>query len=323
MRLRRFGRLGWEVSELGYGMWGMGSWSGSDDEESRASLELALELGCNFFDTAWGYGRGHSERLLGELVRAHPDRPSFTASKIPPKNFVWPSKREFTLEDCFPPDHIREYAEKTLENLGTDRVDLLQFHVWEDSWAHDERWQRTMADLKREGMIGGVGVSVNRWEPWNVLETLRTGMVDAVQVIYNIFDQAPEDELFPLCRELGVAVIARVPFDEGTLTGTLTKQTTWPEGDWRRLYFVPENLSASVDRAEALEELLPEGMSLPELALRFILSNGDVSTVIPGMRKQRHVRANVKAAAAGGLPASLIDTLRAHRWDRAPAEWSY
>jgi aryl-alcohol dehydrogenase-like predicted oxidoreductase len=323
MRLRRFGRLGWEVSELGYGMWGMGSWSGSDDEESRASLELALKLGCNFFDTAWGYGRGHSERLLGELVRAHPDRPTFTASKIPPKNLVWPSKREFTLDDCFPPDHIREYAEKTLENLRTDRVDLLQFHVWEDSWAHDERWQRTMADLKRQGMIGGVGVSVNRWEPWNVLETLRTGMVDAVQVIYNIFDQAPEDELFLLCRELEVAVIARVPFDEGTLTGTLTKQTTWPEGDWRRLYFVPENLSASVDRAEALKELLPEEMSLPELALRFILSNDDVSTVIPGMRKQRHVRANVKAAGAGALPASLIDTLRAHRWDREPTEWSY
>jgi len=323
MRVRRFGRLGWEVSELGYGMWGMGSWSGSDDEESRRSLEVALKLGCNFFDTAWGYGRGHSERLLGELVRAHPDRPTFTASKIPPKNLVWPSKREFTLDDCFPPDHIREYAEKTLENLGTDRVDLLQFHVWEDSWAHDERWQRAMADLKREGMIGGVGVSVNRWEPWNALETLRTGMVDAVQVIYNIFDQAPEDELLPLCRELGVAVIARVPFDEGTLTGTLTRTTTWPEGDWRRLYFAPENLSASVDRAEALEELLPEGMSLPELALRFILSNDDVTTVIPGMRKQRHVRANVKAAEAGALPASLIDTLRAHRWDRAPTEWSY
>lgn len=323
MRLRRFGRLGWEVSELGYGMWGMGSWSGSDDEESRRSLELALKLGCNFFDTAWGYGRGHSERLLGELVRAHPDRPTFTASKIPPKNLVWPSRREFTLDDCFPPDHIREYAEKTLENLGTDRVDLLQFHVWEDSWAHDDRWQRAMADLKLEGMIGGVGVSVNRWEPWNVLETLRTGMVDAVQVIYNVFDQAPEDELFPLCRELGVAVIARVPFDEGTLTGTLTKQTTWPEGDWRRLYFVPENLSASVDRAEALKELLPEETSLPELALRFILSNDDVSTVIPGMRKQRHVRANVKAAESGALPASLIDTLRAHRWDREPTSWSY
>jgi aryl-alcohol dehydrogenase-like predicted oxidoreductase len=323
MKYRKFGRLGWQVSDVGYGMWGMGGWSGSDDDESRRSLQLATDLGCNFFDTAWGYGEGHSERLLGELVRSHSDQMLYTASKIPPKNRVWPSRREFALDDCFPPDHIREYAERTLENLGTDRVDLLQFHVWEDSWAHDERWQRAMADLKREGMISGVGVSVNRWEPWNVLETLRTGMVDAVQVIYNVFDQAPEDELFPLCRELDVAVIARVPFDEGTLTGTFTKSTRFPAGDWRKLYFVPENLEASVDRADALKALLPAGMSLPELALRFILSNDDVSTVIPGMRKASHVRSNIMASDKGALSPSMLDSLRAHRWDRMPTAWSY
>ena len=323
MKFRRFGRLGWRVSDVGYGMWGMGGWSGSNDDESRSSLELATSLGCNFFDTAWGYGEGHSERLLGQLVRAHSDEILYTASKIPPKNRVWPSRREFTLDDCFPPDHIREYAERTLENLGTDRVDLLQFHVWEDSWARDERWQRAIADLKAEGVISGVGVSVNRWEPWNVLETLRTGMVDAVQVIYNIFDQAPEDELFPLCRELDIAVIARVPFDEGTLTGTFTKSTTFPSGDWRRLYFVPENLESSVDRADALKSLVPPGMSLPELALRFILSNDDVSTVIPGMRRASHVSSNVSASDKGSLSPSQLQALRAHRWDRTPTAWSY
>jgi aryl-alcohol dehydrogenase-like predicted oxidoreductase len=322
MQYRTFGRVGWQVSEMGYGMWGMGGWTGSDDAESMASLERSVELGCNFFDTAWGYGAGHSEGLLGQLVRAHPETRLYTASKIPPKNFKWPSRREFTLDDCFPPEHIREYTEKSLTNLGLPSIDLMQFHVWEDSWAGDERWQRACDDLKREGLVKAWGVSVNRWEPDNVLDTLRTGMIDAVQVIYNIFDQSPEDNLFPLCDELNIAILARVPFDEGTLTGTLTKQSTWPEGDWRNTYFVPENLHASVDRAEALRPLIPDGMTMPEMALRFILANKTVSTIIPGMRKLRHVEQNIAASDGAALPASLIETLRAHRWDRQPTAWS-
>ena len=322
MEYRTFGRLGWRVSEVGYGMWGMAGWTGSDDEQSRASLEEAVARGCTFFDTAWAYGDGHSEELLGELVRSHPERRLYAATKIPPKNRVWPSRRGFTLDEVFPPEYIREYAERSLENLGIARIDLLQFHVWEDDWAHDERWQRAMDDLRVEGLISGVGISVNRWEPWNGRETLRTGLIDAVQVIYNIFDQAPEDELFPLCRELGVAVIARVPFDEGTLTGTLSRDTTWPKGDWRNIYFGPENLGASVDHAEALRPEVPEGMTMPEMALRFILSNPDVATVIPGMRKIQHVRANTAVSDGRGLPPELIARLRAHRWDREPAEWS-
>ncbi len=322
MHYRTFGRTGWSVSEIGYGMWGMGGWTGSDDAESVAALERAVQLGCNFFDTAWVYGAGHSEGLLGELVRAHPERELITATKVPPKNLTWPSRWGYTLDDCFPPDHIREYAEKSLENLGLPSVDLLQFHVWEDAWAHDERWQRATDDLKRQGMIGAVGVSVNRWEPKNVLETLKTGQVDAVQVIYNIFDQAPEDALFPLCRELNIGVIARVPFDEGTLTGTLTKQSRWPEGDWRNTYFMPENLSASVDHAEALRPLVPEGMSMPELALRWILANPTVSTIIPGMRKIKHVEANLAVSDGRPLDPGLLARLGAHRWDRAPTEWS-
>jgi aryl-alcohol dehydrogenase-like predicted oxidoreductase len=300
----------------------MAGWTGSDDEQSNASLEEAVARGCNFFDTAWAYGDGHSERLLGDLVRAHPERRLYTATKIPPKNRTWPSRRGFRLDDVFPPEYIREYAEKSLENLGIDRIDLLQFHVWEDDWAHDERWQRAMDDLKMEGLITGVGLSVNRWEPWNGMETMRTGLIDAVQVIYNIFDQAPEDELFPLCRELGVAVIARVPFDEGSLTGNLTRDTTWPEGDWRNIYFGEENLGPSVDHADALRPEVPEGMTMPEMALRFILSNPDVATVIPGMRKLPHVRSNTGASDGKGLPPELITRLRAHRWDREPTEWS-
>ena len=322
MQYRTLGRTGWPVSEIGYGMWGMAGWTGSDDAESMAALERAVALGVTFFDTAWGYGAGHSEGLLGQLVRAHPEKRLYTATKIPPKNFIWPSRRGFALDDCFPPDHIREYAEKSLANLGLPRVDLLQFHVWEDAWARDDRWQRAMDDLKREGLILAVGVSINRWEPANALETVRTGAIDAVQVIYNIFDQAPQDELFPLCREQNVGVIARVPFDEGTLTGTLTRETRWPEGDWRNGYFVPENLAASVDHAEALRPLVPPDMTMSELALRWILADPAVSTIIPGMRKLRNVEANCATSDGRPLDADLLDRLKAHRWDRSPTEWS-
>ena len=322
MQYRRFGRTGWQVSEIGYGMWGMAGWTGYDDQESLQSLERSVALGCNFFDTAWAYGAGHSEKLLGQLVRAHPDKRLYTASKIPPKNFKWPSRRGYTLDECFPPDHIKAYTEKSLENLGLGSLDLIQFHVWEDCWAHDERWQRAIDDLKRQGLIHAVGISVNRWEPWNSLESLRTGLVDAVQVIHNIFDQAPEDQLYPICVEQDVAVIARVPFDEGTLTGTLTKDSQWPEGDWRNTYFVPQNLIASVERAEALRPLIPPGMTMAEMALRFCLAHPTVSTIIPGMRKLRHVEANIAASDGRALPPDLLKKLREHRWDRVPTKWS-
>lgn len=322
MNCRMLGRTDWSVSEIGYGMWGMASWTGSDDEQSLESLQLAVELGCTFFDTALAYGEGRSERLLGQVVRQYPDRRLFTATKIPPANRKWPSQRSFPLDDTFLPEHIRRMTETSLDNLGLDHVDLQQFHVWEDAWAPDERWQRAVDDLKREGLIRAAGVSVNRWEPWNVLETLRTGLIDVVQVIYNIFDQSAEDDLFPLCEELNVGVIARVPFDEGTLTGTLTKDTRWPAGDWRNTYFVPENLAASVERADRLKPLVPPDMTMPEMALRWILESPTVSTIIPGMRKEHHVRANLAVGDAGPLPPALTEELRKHRWDRTPTKWS-
>jgi len=322
MQYRTFGRTGWQVGEVGYGMWGMGGWTDSDDAQSMEALRRSVELGCNFFDTALAYGSGHSETLLGRLVREFPGEKLYVATKIPPKNRIWPSRRDFKLEDVFPPEYIVESTHRSLENLGLDHIDLMQFHVWEDAWANDERWQRAADDLKREGVVKAWGVSVNRWEPDNVLDTLRTGFIDAVQVIYNIFDQAPEDRLFPLAQELNIAIIARVPFDEGTLTGTLTKDSTWPQGDWRNTYFVPENLNASVDRAEALRPLIPPGMTMPELALRFILANPTVSTVIPGMRKVRHVEANIAVSDGRAVPPDLIAQLRHHRWDRTPTKWS-
>ncbi len=321
MHTRRFGRLGWLVSEVGYGMWGMGGWTGSDDDESRRALARAFALGCTFFDTAWVYGRGHSEELLGEALRARPaGAPSvFVATKVPPKNMKWPGKAEYPIADVYPPDHIREYTEISLRDIGVPAIDLQQFHVWSDAWAADAAWQRAIADLKREKLVRGVGISVNRWEATNVLRALDTGLIDSVQVVYNIFDQAPEDELLPYCAAHDIAVIARVPFDEGSLTGTLTRSSTWPEGDWRNLYFTPAHLAATLERVERLGPLVPDGMDLPELALRFILEQPAVSTVIPGMRRPRHVEGNLAVSDGVRLPPRLHDALRSHRWDRGPS----
>ena len=315
MRERRFGRTGWQVSEIGYGMWGMGGWTGSDDEESRRALERAVELGCNFFDTAWVYGVGKSERLLGQMLGTRRDR-IVVATKIPPKNMKWPADDQCALADAYPVAHMREYTGKSLANLGVEHIDLQQFHVWSDRWAPDREWQRGVRELRDSGMVRAFGISVNRRQPANVLRALETGLIDSVQVVYNIFDQAPEDELFPYCEQHDIAVIARVPFDEGSLTGTLTRNSTWPEGDWRNVYFTPATLTATLERVERLEPLVPEGMDLPELALRFILEHKAVSTVIPGMRRVRHVERNLGVSDGEPLPPRLHEAFRAHRWDR-------
>jgi aryl-alcohol dehydrogenase-like predicted oxidoreductase len=329
MHYRRFGRTGWNVSEIGYGMWGLAGWTGSDDAESLASLQRSVDLGCNFFDTAWAYGDGRSEQILGKILRANnsaagagPDKKLYVATKVPPKNRRWPSRREFSLDDCFPPAYIVEYVEKSLANVGVEMLDLIQFHTWEDKWLDDERLPRAIENLRAGGKVRAVGISLNRWEPWNGLRAVRAGLVDAVQVIYNIFDQNPEDELFPACRERDVAVIARVPFDEGSLTGTLTLESAWPKGDWRNTYFVKENLKSSVAHADALKPLLKDGMTMPEMALRFILNNKDVATIIPGMRKTKNVESNIAAGAKGPLPHALQSELRKHRWIRTPTTWS-
>jgi aryl-alcohol dehydrogenase-like predicted oxidoreductase len=326
VRYRKMGSLGWEVSEVGYGMWGIGGgpggFTGWDYDTAPGCLDEAVALGCNFFDTAWAYGRGISEQLLGALLRRQAGRRLYVATKIPPKNREWPPGPADTLDDVFPAHHIREYTYRSLENLGVSCIDLMQFHVWEDRWAGDERWQDAIAALKREGAIDAVGISVNRWEPANCLAALDTGLIDVVQVIYNVFDQAPEDELLPRAQQDGIGVIARVPFDEGTLTGALTADRRWPEGDWRNTYFGPENLGPSVERAGRLQAAVHGRMPLPELALRFILEHPAVSSVIPGMRTPAHVRANLGVSDGQPLDQALLGELRRHRWDRVPAPWS-
>lgn len=321
MKYRTLGKTGFAVSEIGHGLWGMSGWTGSDDAESLASMRLSVDMGCTFFDSAFAYGAGHSDQLLGLTATAFADRPLVLASKIPPADGRWPSSPERQLHAIFPHDHVVAHAEKIKAAFGRP-IDVLQFHVWEDVWAQDAEWQDTVAELKAKNIIKAFGLSLNRWQPANGIAAIETGLVETVQVIYNIFDQAPEDALFPACRKHNVGVIARVPLDEGSLGGKMTRLTTFPAGDWRARYFNPKNLNKTIDHIEALKKDMPEGMSLPELAMRFILSEPTVSTIIPGMRKPEHVKINMDSSAKGPLPPDLLAKLRAHRWDRTPAEWS-
>ncbi len=246
----------------------------------------------------------------------------YAASKIPPANDRWPALPEYKYSDVFSAKHVFKYADRIRQQLWVDSIDVLQFHVWDDSWTDEPEFRSTVEKLKKDGIIHFFGLSINRWEPGNGIKALRTGLVDVVQVIYNIFDQAPEDELFPVCQELNIGVIARVPLDEGSLGGKMTLETRFPRGDWRAGYFGPENLPKTIRRVEKLKEIVPKGMTLPEMALRFILSNPAVSTTIAGMRKAEHVRQNIACSDAGGLDKTLLAELKKHRWDRTPTKWS-
>jgi aryl-alcohol dehydrogenase-like predicted oxidoreductase len=326
MKYRKLGRTDFEVSDMAYGLWGMSGWSGSNDEESLASLQLSVDLGCTFFDTAWAYGEGKSDGLLGEIMSRNASREGgkrlYAASKIPPANDRWPALPEYKYSDVFSSQHVFKYADLIRKQLRVDSIDVLQFHVWDDSWTDEPEFRSTVEKLKRDGWVRSFGLSLNRWEPWNGIKALHTGLVDVVQVIYNIFDQSPEDELFPVCKELNIGVIARVPLDEGSLGGKMTMETHFPKDDWRAGYFGPENLIATIQRIDKLKKIVPAGMTLPEMAMRFILSNPVVSTTIAGMRKSGHVRENIAASDAGPLGNDLLAELKKHRWDRKPAHWS-
>jgi aryl-alcohol dehydrogenase-like predicted oxidoreductase len=322
MKYRTLGRTGFEVSDIAYGLWGMSGWSGSDDRQSLASLQLSVDSGCNFFDTAWAYGAGKSDGLLGETMARNPGKRLYAASKIPPANDKWPALPSYHYRDVFSQEHVLKYADLIRQKLRVESIDLLQFHVWDDSWTENPEFRSTVEKLKASGWIRFFGLSLNRWEPENGIEALHTGLVDVVQVIYNIFDQAPEDKLFPICQELNVGVIARVPLDEGSLGGKMTLETRFPKNDWRSLYFGPENLANTIQRVEKLKKTLPTGMSLPEMSLRFVLSHPAVGTTIVGMRDPQHVRQNIAASDAGPLDSGLLAELKEHRWDRKPQRWS-
>jgi aryl-alcohol dehydrogenase-like predicted oxidoreductase len=316
MRYRKLGKTNFEVSEIGYGAWGIGGkqWLGGADDESLSALRRAIELGVNLIDTALAYGDGHSEKLVGQVVRDSPGK-IFVATKVPPKDRIWPARAGTPISEVFPYDYIMRSAEESLRNLGLETIDLLQLHVWHPEFLERDDWRRAFQDLKRSGKVRAAGISVTEHEPDTVLDAVRTGLIDAVQVIYNIFDQAPERHLLPLCIERNVGVLARVPLDEGGLSGNLTENTTFPEGDFRAWYFRGDRKKQVVEHVDALRQDL-DGASLPDIALRFCLSDPAVSSVIPGMRTRKHVEANSALSDQGPLPGELMTTLRRHAWDR-------
>ena len=318
MNYRTFGTTDWNVSEIGYGAWGIGGgmWQGAEDTESLRALRRAIDLGLNFIDTALVYGDGHSEQLVGKIVKERSER-LIVASKIPPKNHQWPARPGTPLRDAFPRDHIVSSTETSLKNLGLDTIDIHQFHVWDDSWTDQDEWKEAVARLKEQGKIRLFGISINDHQPENALKLAATGLVDSVQVIYNIFDQSPERKLFDLCTEKKIGVIVRVPLDEGGLTGKITPETKFPEGDFRNRYFGGDRKKELARRGEPLLRIAArESMPLPELALRFCLHHPAVTTVIPGMRTVANVEANCRVSDGKKLSGKLLEELRAHSWER-------
>jgi len=318
MNYRKLGRTGLEVSEIGYGAWGIGGtmWLGAEDQESLRALDRAVDLGVTLIDTALGYGNGHSEELVGKVARERDER-VLVSTKIPPKNRRWPAPDGVDPDDAFPADHVRECTERSLRNLGLDAIDLQQFHVWSDEWVGRGSWLDAIEALKAEGKIRAFGVSINDHQPANALKLIESGAVDSVQVIYNVFDQSPEDELLAACAEHGVGVLARVPFDEGSLTGAIGPDTEFPEGDFRNRYFRDDRRAQVAEHVQAiLDDLGIEREALPEVALRYVLSQPAVSAAIPGMRSVRNVERNSAVGDGRGLPADQAAALRRHRWDR-------
>ncbi|HUO28448.1 MAG TPA: aldo/keto reductase [Bryobacteraceae bacterium] len=318
MKYRTLGKTGDEVSELGYGAWGIGGvqWLGGNDGDSVAALRRAIELGLNFIDTALAYGEGHSERLVGKVVRES-GRRIYIATKVPPKNLLWPAQPGIGIAQVFPYDYILGSAETSLKNLGADTIDLLQLHVWNPEWIARDEWRRGLEDLKRSGKVRHVGISINDHQPDSALEIIETGLIDTVQVIYNIFDQTPERRLFPLATARNIGVIARVPLDEGSLTGKINEQTQFAPDDFRAGYFRGDRKKQVREHVESLlADLGVEAAALPAIALRFCLSHPAVSTVIPGMRTLRNAEANCRVPDLGPLPAETIAVLRRHAWDR-------
>lgn len=291
-------------------------WQGSDDTGSIVSLRKAVDLDVNFFDTALIYGRGHSEELIGKLRRSSVEKITI-ATKIPPKNRQWPARPGIPWHEAFPKEHIIESTHQSLKNLRVECIDLQQFHVWSDEWAGvDEIWE-AIRSLKAEGKIRMFGISINNHQPGSALKAAKTGMVDSFQVIYNIFDQSAEEELFPYCKSSGIGVIVRVPFDEGGLTGRVKPDTVFPERDWRNNYFQGERRRQVFERVEKLKGLLGvEAKTLPELALRFVLSHPEVSTVIPGMRAISNVEVNAAVSDGRALSEKLLKELKKHKWSR-------
>jgi len=296
-------------------------WLGVSDEDGTRAVRAALELGVTFFDTALAYGDGHSEKLLGAVLRGRSSNDGIVvATKIPPQDYSWPGSARTPLSSTFPASWIVECTESSLANLGVEALQVQQLHVWNDAWLNDPAWEEsraTMVRLKREGRVLHWGISINDHAPETALRALADPIFETAQVIYNIYDRSPEKDLFELAKRADLGIIVRVPFDEGALTGAIGPKTVFPQGDWRHRYFAGNRKEQAAQRAAALVPLLGrEAQTLPELALRFCLARSEVSTVIPGMRSAEHARSNASVSDGHVLSRSLLELLSEHAWDK-------
>ncbi len=315
MNYRFLGGTGLKVSEIGYGAWGIGKmqWIGATDEESLRALNRSIDLGLNFIDTALAYGEGHSEVLVGQALKGRKET-IYVATKVPPKNLIWPAGKNTPVREVFPAKHVIDCTERSLKNLQIDAIDVQQLHVWDDNFLGQGDWLEAAEKLKKQGKIRFFGVSIG--EPARSLKLFETGLADTVQVVYNIFHQSPEDELFAVCRRRKIGVIARVPLDEGGLTGKITPDTRFEKGEFREMYFSGDRRRQVFERVNRITaDLGVTNDRMPETAIRFVLSHPDVSTVIPGMRTAKHAESNCAMGDGRGLPKEQVEKLRKHRWN--------
>jgi aryl-alcohol dehydrogenase-like predicted oxidoreductase len=321
MHYRQLGRTGIIISEIGFGAWGIGGgWGKCDDGQARHALHQALDLGINFFDTALGYGSGHSEQLIGEAIQGQRDR-VVLATKIPPKTYRWPVLPDEPVTKTFPTDWVIECTERSLKNLNVDCVDLQQLHAWTPNYLTQLDWYEGLMRLKQQGKIRAFGVSANDWDPFGPVNLINSGLIDSVQVIYNIFEQRPAEQLLPAALGNNVGVIVRVPFEEGLLTGKMGPDYIFEDGDWRASWLTADRLGEALNRVQALEPFLNEDRpDFAALALKFALSHPAVSTVIPGMRSPDHVAANASASNGKLLTREEVDALHQHIFIHG---WSY
>jgi aryl-alcohol dehydrogenase-like predicted oxidoreductase len=317
MKYRKLGKSGFDVSEIGFGAWAIGgSWGPQDEGESIKALHHALDLGVNFIDTAAGYGNGKSERLIAQVLKERGDQGKVVvATKTPPLPGNWPPSPYDDVNERYPESYLRENVEERLRNLQTDQIDVLQLHTWTRAWNKNPKAFEILRKLQAEGKIRAIGVSTPEHDQNSVIDLMRDGWVDTVQVIYNIFEQEPAAELLPAAQEHNVGIIVRVVFDEGVLTGKYTADSTFAPDDFRNNYFAGDRLARAVARTEKVRADIGD-LSLPDAALKFALAHPAVSSVIPGIRSVQQAEANVRASDLPDLSPELLKKLQAHNWLR-------
>ncbi|ALI56543.1 aldo/keto reductase [Celeribacter marinus] len=320
MKYRPFGRTGWNVSEIGFGGWQIGgAWGKVDDRASVRTLLHAFEKGINFVDTAQLYGEGHSEAVIGEALKQWSGDKIYVATKAQPT--VWPSPDDANplFRGRFPEWHLRENVENSLRRLGVEQLDLFQLHCWGPTGHKELDWLETLNDLRAEGKIDQIGVSLRDNKPNEGVDLARLGLVASQQVIFNMFEQSPREVLFPAAKASDTAIIARVPLDSGSLVGHWTPNSYggWEVGSQQHQMFRGDRFAQTLERLDKLKAEIGDAFpTLAEAAMRYVLSHDSVSVLIPGMKTPQEVDMNVAYSDGGHMSDAFIARLVKHAWQR-------